>query len=144
MNKKILKNTEWSILICVVLLVIIGLIALYSATINSELYEFKKQCIFVLISVPVLVLIMCVDYSTISKFSVYFYGFSILLLIGVLFTPAINGASSWFNIGFLAFQPAELGKVFVILFLSTTRIAVQRLTAIMLPYISGRTALINF
>ncbi len=126
MNRKILKNAEWSILICVIILVIIGLIALYSATINSDLYEFKKQCIFVLISIPLLVLIIFIDYNVIAKFSVYFYVFSILLLIGVLFTPAINGASSWFNIGFFAFQPAELAKVFVILFLSNTIVNMQK------------------
>ena len=125
MNKKAVRNTEWSILICVIMLLIIGLIALYSATVNSELYEFKKQCIFVLISIPVLIISIMVDYSVIAKFSPYFYGFSIILLIAVLFTGAINGATSWFNIGFFAFQPAELAKVFVIMFLSTTIVNIQ-------------------
>lgn len=126
MNKRTLKNTEWNVLIYVALLIIIGLIALYSATINSELYEFKKQCIYVLISIPILIVIMKIDYSIISKFSPYLYGISIVLLIGVLFTSAINGASSWFDIGFFAFQPAELAKVFVILFLSTTIVKIQK------------------
>ena len=125
MNKKAVRNTEWSILICVIMLLIIGLIALYSATVNSELYEFKKQCIFVLISIPVLIISIMVDYSVIAKFSPYFYGFSIILLIAVLFTGAINGATSWFNIGFFAFQPAELAKVFVIMFLSTIIVNIQ-------------------
>lgn len=126
MNKRTIKNTEWSILICVILLVIIGLIALYSATINSELYEFKKQCIFVLISIPILILTMTVDYSIIARFAPYLYGFCIILLIGVLFTPPINGARSWFNIGFFAFQPAELSKVFVIIFLSAITVNMQK------------------
>ena len=126
MNKRNIKNTDWGILICVLLLVIMGLIALYSATYNSELYEFKKQCIYVLISIPIFILIVYLDYSIIAKFSTYLYGFSIILLIAVLFTSAINGASSWFNIGFFAFQPAELCKVFVILFLSTTIVNIQK------------------
>ncbi len=126
MNKRILKNTEWSILICVIILIIMGLIALYSATIDSELYEFKKQCIWVLISIPVLVATLFIDYNIIARFSPYFYGLSIILLIAVLFTSAINGATSWFDIGFFAFQPAEISKVFVIMFLSYVIVKIQK------------------
>ena len=126
MNKRNIKNTEWSILICVILLLIIGLVALYSASINSDLQAFKKQCIFVLISIPILIFVTYVDYSVISRFSPYLYGLSIILLIAVLFTASINGASSWFDIGFFAFQPAELAKVFVIMFLSVTIVNIQK------------------
>lgn len=126
MNKRILKNTEWSILICVILLTIIGLVALYSATINSELDEFKKQCIWVLIGLPIMISLLFIDYNIIVRFSPYLYGISIILLIGVLFTPAVNGASSWFNIGFFAFQPGELIKVFVIMFLSYVIVEIQK------------------
>lgn len=126
MNKRILKNTEWSILICVIILIIMGLIALYSATIDSEFYEFKKQCIWVLISIPILVATIFIDYGIIARFSPYFYGISIILLIAVLFTSAINGATSWFNIGFFAFQPAEIAKVFVIIFLSSVIVRIQK------------------
>ncbi len=126
MNKRFLKNTDWSILICVIILIIIGLIALYSATINSELYEFKRQCTWILISIPVMVITILIDYNIIARFSPYLYGLSIILLIAVLFTPAINGASSWFNIGFFAFQPAEFSKIFVIIFLSSVIVRIQK------------------
>lgn len=126
MNKRAIKNTEWGILICVVLLVIIGLVALYSATINSELYEFKKQCIWILISIPIMIAVMCIDYNVIARISPYLYGMLILLLVAVLFTKPINGATSWFNIGFFAFQPAELGKVFIIVFLSYVIVNIQK------------------
>lgn len=126
MNKRILKNTEWSILICVFILIIIGLIALYSATIDSNLLEFRKQCIWIVISIPIMIGILFVDYSIIAKISPYLYGVSIVLLIAVLFTSAINGATSWFNIGFFAFQPAELAKVFVIMLLSSTIVNIQK------------------
>lgn len=128
MNKRILKNTEWGILICVLILVIIGLIALYSATIDSELYEFKKQCIWILVSLPIMIGLMFIDYELISRISPYLYGLSIILLIAVLFTSAINGATSWFNIGFFAFQPAELAKVFVIIFLSSVIVKIQKVS----------------
>ena len=126
MNKRILKNIDWSILICVFILAVIGLIALYSATINDNLLEFKKQCMWIVISIPVMIGIIFIDYNIIARFSPYLYGFSLILLIAVLFTPAVNGATSWFNIGFLAFQPAELAKVFVILLLSMTIVKIQK------------------
>ena len=42
MGNKLLKNTEWAILIVSVLLTIIGLIALFSATQSTEYEEFRK------------------------------------------------------------------------------------------------------
>lgn len=126
MNKRILKNTEWSILICVLILTVIGLIALYSATIDDNLLEFKKQCIWIVISIPIMIGVMLVDYNIIARLSPYLYGISIILLIAVLFTGAINGATSWFNIGFFAFQPAELAKVFVIILVSGIIVNMQK------------------
>lgn len=126
MNKRILRNIDWSILICVFILIAIGLIALYSATINDNLLEFKKQSMWILIGISIMIGTLFLDYNIIARFSPYLYGFSIVLLIVVLFTPAINGASSWFDIGFFAFQPAELAKVFVIIFLSTTIVNIQK------------------
>ena len=125
MNKRNLKNVEWGILICVLLLVTIGLIALYSASQSTELDAFKKQCIWILISIPIMVIVMFIDYNIIARFSWIFYGIFMLLLVVVLFTAAINGATSWFNMGFLSFQPGELAKIFVILFLSYTIVNIQ-------------------
>lgn len=125
MNKRNLKNTEWAILICVLLLVIIGLIALYSASQETDLDAFKKQCIWILISIPIMCVAMVMDYNIIARFSWIFYGIFMLLLIVVLFTAAINGATSWFDMGFLSFQPGELAKIFVILFLSYTIVNIQ-------------------
>lgn len=116
MKKKILKNIEWGILVCTILLIIIGLVALFSATQNSDYDEFKKQIIWLAISAPVIVVVVLIDYSWFSKLSPILYGISLLLLIAVLFTEPINGATSWFAFGSFSFQPAEFAKIAVILF----------------------------
>lgn len=118
MRKRELKNVEWSLLIVAIILSIIGLIALFSATQETEHDEFNKQIIWLAISLVIMVIVMLIDYEAMVKVSFIFYGIFILLLIGVLFTPAINGATSWFDIGFFSFQPGEFAKIFVILFLA--------------------------
>ena len=126
MKRRILKNIEWGILICTTLLVIIGLVALTSATQNSNYEELKKQIMWVLISVPIMLVVVFVDYEILVKMSPILYGVIIALLIGVLFTAPINGATSWFNIGPFSFQPAEFAKIICILMLAFTINKIQK------------------
>ena len=119
MNSNRLKNIEWKVLILVVILITIGLIALYSASTSTEFEEFKKQIIWIIVGIPVLLIMLFIDYKILARFSIYFYGISIVLLILVLFTQRINGARSWFNIGQASLQPGEFAKIFVILFTSS-------------------------
>lgn len=119
MKKKLLKNMEWSILVVCILLTTIGLFALFSATQNANYDEFSKQIKWILISIPFLILAITIDYNTIIKFSSLAYLIELGLLIGVLFTKPISGASSWYKFGkSFSFQPSELGKIIVILFLA--------------------------
>ena len=115
MRKKTLKNIEWSILICTLLLIAIGLVALYSATLNTEFEEFKKQLIWLAISIPILIVSIVVNYEFMAKISPVLYGISIILLIAVLFTEPISGATSWFNVGSFSLQPSEFAKIVVVL-----------------------------
>lgn len=126
MKKKMLKNIEWGILICTIILIIIGLVALFSSTQNSDYEEFKKQIMWFIISVPIMIIVIWVDYEFIAKISPIFYGLSIILLIGVLFTEPINGATSWYSIGPFTFQPSEFAKIAVILFTSTVIVKIQK------------------
>ena len=84
MNKKQLKNTEWSILICTIILIAIGLFALSSASKTAELEELKKQAIWVIVSIPILIITAIIDYKSIARISIGFYIASISLLIAVL------------------------------------------------------------
>ena len=69
MKRKILKNIEWSILISTIILVIIGLVALTSATKNSNYEELKKQILWLTISIPILIVVIFVDYDIFAKIS---------------------------------------------------------------------------
>lgn len=116
MSKKELKKTKWSILICVILLIAVGLIALYSATIASDFAELRKQIVWLVISIPAFIIAYKIDYRIIARFAIVFYIISIVLLVLVLLTKAINGATSWFNLGLFSMQPGEFAKIAVIMY----------------------------
>lgn len=118
MRKKLTKNIEWPILICTVLLVGIGLFAIYSATLSSGQDEFRKQIIWLCVSIPIMIAVFFIDYSVIGKASPFLYGISIIALVIVLFTKPISGARSWFQFDQFSFQPSEIAKVVTILFLA--------------------------
>lgn len=126
MKNKLLKNMDWGILICTVLLIVIGMVALYSSTQSSEFEELKKQIMWLVISIPIVILIISLDYEMIADISQIGYGIILILLVLVLFTTPVNGATSWFDIGPFSFQPAEFAKIFVILLLAKGIVKVQK------------------
>lgn len=78
-----------------------------------------------MVSIPVLIAILIVDYELLLKITPALYGIIILLLLGVLFTTPVNGATSWYNIGPVSFQPAEFAKIVIVLALSYTIVKIQ-------------------
>ncbi len=118
MSKNKTKSTEWSIVICVIILITIGLFALYSASKSSDLEELKKQVVWIFISIPFFIIATRMDYNFLAKISIGLYLFFNVLLIVVLLTSSVNGASSWFAIGGVSIQPSEFAKIAVILFLA--------------------------
>ena len=125
MSKQFFKNLEWKVLICSLLLLAIGLFALYSATINKGLIDFTKQVRWFVVSIPVLLFFTFVDYNKILKYSGFLYLIFLGLLVGVLFTTPISGASSWYNLGEFSFQPSEIGKIFILMFIVATIVRLQ-------------------
>lgn len=118
MNKNKLKSPEWSIIICTIILITIGLFALYSASKSSNLEDLRKQGMWVIISIPILIIFAKINYNFLVKMSIGFYVISIVLLIVVLLTSSVNGATSWFAIGPVSIQPSEISKIAFILFLA--------------------------
>ena len=128
MNIKKLRKIDWLIPICAIILCGIGLVALFSASYDTGLDELKKQAVWMGISIGIMIIVMLIDYKILIRLSPILYGISIISLIAVLFTKPINGARSWFNIkdGLFSFQPAEMAKVFIILFLAYVMSIIQR------------------
>lgn len=117
-----LKNFDWILFSAILLLVCFGLSEIYSVALGqgaTDLLNFKKQVFFVVLGFALFFFISFLDYNFFRGFSLHFYIFGILLLVLVLiFGTTINGTKGWFNIGGVVFQPVELIKFVVVLFLA--------------------------
>ncbi len=88
--------------------------------------DLKKQIVWVIISIPIMIGVIIIDYNTIAKISPILYVLFIIALIGVLFTEPINGATSWFQISeWATIQPSEFAKIVFIIFFSYIMVKLQ-------------------
>ena len=109
----------------VVLLTCFGLVMLYSTsayeasvTFKNDMHYFEKQSLISLAAFVLMLIFSRVDYHIYAKYAWPLYIISNVLLIATRYVGrTINGARRWIYIGSISFQPAELAKVAVILFL---------------------------
>ncbi len=117
---------DYNLLASVILLICFGLIMLYSASYydafrhhkGNYMFFFRKQALISLASVLMAVVISRFDYHLFARFSGLIYGLSLVLMAMVRFSPLgvkSNGSKRWLNLG-VQFQPSELAKIAVILF----------------------------
>ncbi len=113
LEKRHLKELDWSIILILLGLGVFSYLGISGSAVGPDLAG--KQVIWYLVGFVILTAILLFDYRIYRGLAYIFYGFGILLLIGVFFTPERNGATSWYNLGPVLFQPSELMKLFVIL-----------------------------
>ncbi|MFH0734466.1 MAG: rod shape-determining protein RodA [bacterium] len=112
---------DLEIFIPTILLTMMGLIAIYSATVNhpTASSNFSRQLFWAIGSIITLFLVYAVPSQFIKFASVPSYIASIVLLIAVHFIgKQVYGAKSWLNLGFFGFQPSEFAKIGTILMLA--------------------------
>ena len=117
------KGLDRIMLALVLILFALGLLSIYSAGAGvrklTTVYA-MKQALWGAVSAVAYVAVLKVGYQNFMRWSFWIYGSSLMLLVILLVLGTVSrGAQSWFKFGFFAFQPAELGKVALILFLSS-------------------------
>ena len=101
------------LLISILLLMIIGLFTLYSAT-GGDIDKVGKQAIHMAIALSVMWLFANVPLQQIMRLALPLYLVGFMLLIGVaLFGEINNGARRWLNLGITRIQPSEIMKIAV-------------------------------
>lgn len=116
---------DYVLLFVVMILVSFGLLMIYSASafmadvnFKDSTYFFKKQFIWILLSLPFLLLFMRMDYHKLRYLATPSVLISLLFLVAVLFFPPFNGVRRWIRLGPMGFQPTEVFKYSLILFMS--------------------------
>lgn len=120
------RQFDGILLILVVVLLVCGLIFLYSTSayngrvkFHDSAYYFKKQLFATSLGLMGMYLVSCMDYHILVKTAGLWYGISLVLsLMVLLFGDEYNGSKRWLSIGPLSFQPSEFAKVAVILLLT--------------------------
>lgn len=116
------QNQNRIIIILTILIIAIGLLALYSVTYQrQDLYKsvFLNQLVRAVIGLVILFLVSNFNYRRFYDFAYIIYGLGIFLLVVVLFMGReILGARRWIELFGLNFQPSELAKLGVILLLA--------------------------
>ena len=120
------RKYDYTLLIALLLLMIIGLVLLYStSSYNGEVkfqdacYYLKKQVFAVSLGIVAMYVTANMDYHRLEKFAVPAYLIAIGLSTAVLFIgDEYNGSKRWLSLGPFSFQPSEFAKIAVILFLA--------------------------
>ena len=112
-----IKDYRFSLIFLVTLLTVIGILVIGSADADYQ----KKQTVGLIAGLCIMVVISLIDYHFVLKFYWVLYAVSIGLLILVLISgygSESTGADRWVSIGGFQFQPSELVKILMILFLA--------------------------
>lgn len=120
------KKYDYTLLAALFLLMIMGLVILYSTSayngevkFHDSFYYLKKQVFATLLGVAAMFVMAGMDYHIWRRFAVPGYIVAILLAVAVmLFGDEYNGSKRWLSLGPFSFQPSEFAKVAVILFLA--------------------------
>jgi rod shape determining protein RodA len=82
------------------------------ATTDANLWW--KQVIFIAMGLLLAAFLSFVDYRYLRNFSWPLYIIAVILLVVVIFSKEVAGASRWLQIGFFQFQPSEFFKIALI------------------------------
>jgi len=126
MNKNISLKYDLISLSIYIIIALFGLVNIFSSNYNENLtsfldlsYPIGKQVIYFSISIVLLFLILFTKNKFLYDNSFLFYIISILLLVGLFFFGIkAGGAKSWYNLGFINFQPSEFVKITTCLILA--------------------------
>lgn len=81
--------------------------------------NYGKQFLFICAAVVLTAASQLLEIKFYRAIAPIFYGVSLVLLIAVLGTKPVNGATSWFSIGSFRLQPSEIAKVSTCLLLAS-------------------------
>lgn len=124
LDRKSIKRLDFTLIATVVLLNIISILIIGSATqVNSPTHEgyyyMQRQCIFFIVNFILMIASLKFDYRNFVNMSKQLYVFNLLLLVAVMFLgKTALGAQRWIQIGPITLQPSEFSKIIMLITLA--------------------------
>lgn len=144
-NQSITNNLDWICVIIYSVLVLLGWLNIYSSSLSSMEGTSDKQLIFIILTIPLILIVLYVDGKFYEKYASIIFGISLLSLAGLfVFGKTIAGQRCWYGFGSFTLQPSEFAKAATALalakYLSDTQInlkdvnrQIQALAIVFLP-----------
>jgi len=111
---KLSDKFDFGIFIPALLLIVIGLTAIYSSTFNHPTMSgnFNRQLVFSIAAIIIFFIMYSLPTNSFKTITTPTYLLSLLLLVVVLFMGRkVSGARSWLDLGPFGFQPSEFAKI---------------------------------
>jgi len=126
-RNSVLRQMDWVLVVVVSVLSAIGVLLVWSATQPSLLAAganphtyLVKQALWAAIGLILMFAVSFVDSRRLRSWTPFVYGATVLGLLAVFATHAVNGAHAWINLpGGFQVEPSEFAKVALVLALAT-------------------------
>ena len=114
-----LKNFDYILLICILLLGTISAFTMYSTDGGEILFHSKSHIFKFLIFFPIMIILSFFDIRIWHYFAYLFYAIILIFLIWAsLYGIKASGSQRWINLYFINIQPSELMKIGIIMCLA--------------------------
>ncbi len=129
-----IKNFDWTLIIIITTIVSVSLLMLANASFNPfsegdgggiisiiRMIDFDYvilQSMWYLLGLCAMCFIMFIDYHTIAKYGKLIYAVNVLILFAlIVLGQTTRGIKGWINFGNRGFQPSEICKITIIIFI---------------------------
>ena len=125
-NQSVVSNIDWILILLYSVLVILGWITIYSASLPQEetsIFDigqiYGKQMLFIILTIPMIFVVLSIDAKIYDKYALIFYIASLVLLAGLfVLGKEVKGQTNWYSFGGFGLQPSEFAKIATSLILS--------------------------
>lgn len=119
-ENKYMRNFDWALFGSVGVILLIGLMNLFSATYDLPLARyFTDQIVWIFGGVLVMFAVSLINYHFFNRYAYVIYVGTMILLILVFFIGrSAGGSQRWIHLGFFNVQPSEIIKIAVVLALA--------------------------
>ena len=110
-----LRSFDYTLLTCIMLIGIIGILSMYSTDGGEILYHTKNHTLRFCIFFTMMIIISFINIRIWHNLSYLFYFVTLLLLVWASFYGiTASGSQRWINLYFINLQPSELMKIAII------------------------------